>query len=110
MEKKKNKGSWILKLLGILFILYLSLTIAISTGYYEAKLSEKTTITNEAIEQFEEDVRNGKNVDINDYLTDTYQDYSNSTTKAGYAFSSAVEDFMSKGINDIVNIFKMLFT
>ena len=89
MEKKKNKGTWVLKLLGILFILYISLTIAISTGYYEAKLSEKTTITNEAIRQFEEDVRNGKNVDINDYLTDNYQDYSNQTTKAGYAFSSA---------------------
>lgn len=110
MEKKKNKGSWILKLLGVLFILYISLTIAISTGYYEAKLSEKTTITNEAIKQFEEDVRNGKNVDINDYLTDNYQDYSNQTTKAGYAFSSAIESFMSKGINEAVNIFKMLFT
>ena len=94
MEKKKNKGTWVLKLLGILFILYISLTIAISTGYYEAKLSEKTTITNEAIRQFEEDVRNGKNVDINDYLTDNYQDYSNQTTKAGYAFSSAIEDLM----------------
>ena len=110
MEKKKNKGTWVLKLLGILFILYISLTIAISTGYYEAKLSEKTTITNEAIRQFEEDVRNGKNVDINDYLTDNYQDYSNQTTKAGYVFSSAIEDFMSKGINEVVNIFKMLFT
>ena len=110
MEKKKNKGSWVLKLLGILFILYLSLTIAISTGYYEAKLSEKTTITNEAIMQFEEDVRNGKDVDINDYLTDTYQDYSNSRTKAGYVFSSAVEGFMSEGIEKIVDIFKMLFT
>ena len=84
--------------------------LEISTGYYEAKLSEKTTITNEAIRQFEEDVRNGKNVDINDYLTDNYQDYSNQTTKAGYAFSSAIEDFMSKGINEVVNIFKMLFT
>lgn len=110
MEKKKKNGSWILKLLGILFILYISLTIAISTGYYEAKLSEKTTITNEAIKKFEEDVRNGKNVDINDYLTDNYQDYSNSTTKAGYAFSSTIEDFMSKGINEMINIFKMLFT
>ena len=110
MEKKKNKGSWILKLLRVLFILYISLTIAISTGYYEAKLSEKTTITNEAIKQFEEDVRNGKNVDINDYLTDNYQDYSNQTTKAGYAFSSSIERFMSIGINEEVNIFKMIYT
>ena len=63
MESKK-KGSIFLKILAVLFILYLSLTIAISSGYYEAKLSEKTTITDEAMKQFEEDVKAGKNVDI----------------------------------------------
>ena len=110
MDKKKNKGAFFLRLLGILFILYISLTIAIQTGYYEAKLSEKTTITNEAIKQFESDVRDGKNVDINDYLTDTYKDYSNQTTKTGFALSSLVEEFMSKGIKEMVNVFKMLFT
>ena len=110
MDKKKNKGTFFLRLLGILFILYISLTIAIQTGYYEAKLSEKTTITNEAIKQFESDVRDGKNVDINDYLTDTYKDYSNQTTKTVFALSSLVEEFMSKGINEMVNVFKMLFT
>lgn len=109
MEKKK-KGTWVLKLLGVLFVLYISLTIAIQAGYYEAKLGEKTTITEEAIKQFEEDVRSGKDVDINDYITNVQMDYSNQTTKAGVFFSKAVEAVMSKGIDGMVNIFKALFT
>ncbi len=109
MEKKK-KGTWVLKLLGVLFVLYISLTIAIQAGYYEAKLGEKTTITEEAIKQFEEDVRSGKDVDINDYITNVQMDYSNQTTKAGVLFSKAVEAVMSKGIDGMVNIFKALFT
>lgn len=109
MEIKK-KGSIFLKILAFLFLLYLSLTIAISTGYYEAKLSEKTTLTDEAIQKFEKDVREGKNVDIKDYLIDIKKDYSNETTKLGNHFSSLIEKFMSKGINEMVNIFKILFT
>ncbi len=109
VEKKKS-DSWFFKVLLVLFLLYISLTIAIEAGYYEAKLSEKTTITEEAMEQFEQDVKEGKDVDITDYVSDIHKDYSNSTTKAGVAFSGVVESFMSKGINEIVNIFKMLFT
>ncbi len=109
MESKKQ-GSWFLKILAILFLLYVSLTIAIQTGYYEAKLSEKTTITNEAMKKFEEDVREGKEVDINDYITEIHKDFSNHTTKAGVFFSETMESFMSKGIGEIINLFKMLFT
>lgn len=109
MESKKKEPVF-LKILAVLFILYLSLTIAISSGYYEAKLSEKATITDEAMKQFEEDVRAGKNVDIKDYLTDIKKDYSNGATKLGSDFSKIIEKFMSKGINELINIFKILFT
>lgn len=108
--EKKNQGSWFLKGIGVLFILYLSLTVAIKTGYYEAKLNQKTAITNEAIKKFEEDVKEGKDVDITDYVTDIRKDYSNHTTKAGVTFSNVVQDFMSKGISEMINIFKKLFT
>jgi len=110
MEKKKNVGAYFLKGILILFLLYISLTIAIETGYYEAKLSEQTTITNEAMERFEQDVKDGKEVDITDYVSTIHKDYSNQTTKMGVLFSSTVEDFMAKGINEIINVFKLLFT
>ena len=106
MEKEKKKGAWILKLIGFLFIIYLSLTIAIDSGYYQSKLSERTMITKEAMDQFEEDVKNGKEVDITDYITEIHKDYSNGTTKAGVAFSKVIEDINSNGrcIKKIIHI------
>lgn len=99
-----------MKIVGLLFVIYISLTIAMQTGYYEAKLSEKTAITDEEMKQFETDVKNGKDVDIKDYIKNPAVDYSNPTTKAGVAFSNTVQVFMTKGIDGIVSVLKSLFT
>ena len=101
---------WILKLIGLLFVLYLSLTIAMEAGYYEAILAEKSTVTTEAMERFEQDVKEGKEVDINDYITEVHKDYSNGVSKAGITFSGVIEEFMSNGITEMVNVLKKLFT
>ncbi len=108
--KKKEKTNWFLRSIMLLFILYLSLSIAMETGYYESKLNEKTILTEESIQQFEKDVREGKNVDINDYVVEKNRDFSNGATKAGVFISSLVEDVMSEGINKMVDILKKLFT
>ena len=47
MEKKK-KPNWALRILFFLFLIYISLTIAIQSGYYEAKLNE---IVNNSVRQ-----------------------------------------------------------
>ena len=39
--KKKDKPNWFFRILGILFLIYISLNIAMSARYYEAKLNEK---------------------------------------------------------------------
>lgn len=109
MEKKK-KTNWFFRIVVLLFILYLSLSIAMETGYYESKLNEKTMLTKEGIKQFEQDVREGKNVDINNYITEKNRDFSNGATKTGVFLSSIVQDFMSKGITGMADLFKKLFT
>lgn len=109
MEKKK-KPNWFLRTVLLLFILYLSLSIAMETGYYESKLNERTILTEEKIKEFEQDVREGKEVDINDYVSEKNRDFSNSATKTGVFFSSLIQEFMSKGINGMVDVFKKLFT
>jgi len=109
MEKKK-KPNWCLRIITILFIIYLSLSIAMETGYYESKLNEKTILTEEAIQKFEADVREGKEVDINDYVVEKNRDFSNSATKTGVFLSSLVEDFMAEGITKMGDILKKLFT
>ena len=108
--KKKDKPNWFFRILVILFLIYISLNIAMSAGYYEAKLNEKTTLTEESIKQFENDIKEGKEVDINDYVVEKNRDFSNNTTKTGVFLSSLVEDFMSEGILKMTDILKKLFT
>ena len=94
----------------VLFTLYISFYVASVSGYYEYEKSEQNKMTEEKMKEFENDIKNGKKVDIKDYLTDIKKDYSNGATKLGIDFSMIVEKFMSKGINEMVNIFKILFT
>ncbi len=109
MEKKK-KPNIFLRILLLLFIVYISLTIAISTGYYEGKLNEKAVVTEEGMRQFEEDVKLGKDVDIKDYISDVKEDYASNTSKAGIKIAGGVEKFMTDGITKVIDVLKTLFT
>lgn len=106
-NKKKNKLFW--WILCILFIFYIGNYIALENGYYETKLHEKATLTKEKIEEFENDVKEGKEIDANDYLTDTVVPNTNTYSKAGLAFSSTIENFMTKGIGNIMKFLGKLF-
>lgn len=108
MEKKKI--NWIRIILIILFIGYISLFFLNKTGYYDSALRRKTALTNEQIKKFESDIRNGKQIDIDDYLIDETKDYTNTTSKAGYYISTSVEKILNDGIKSIGSIFKKLFT
>jgi len=110
MDKKKKEPNWFMRLLVILFFVYLSLTIAMQMGYHEAKLNEQATLTEESIRQFEEDVKNGKAVDIDDYVVNETKDYSNGMSKAGANVSKMVEGFMTNGIGKMFDLVKSLVT
>ena len=108
--KEKEQPNWFLRILGILFFVYLALMIAMQMGYHEAKLGEQTTLTKEKMEAFEQDVKDGKPVDINDYIETETKDFSNGINKAGAAVSGIIESFMTDGITKTVDILKTLFT
>ncbi len=107
MDKKKNNV--FLKLLIIIFIIYLGLFIASQSGYYEKNLNKEVVFTSKAIKQFEKDVEDGKNIDLNSYIKKDNRDYSNSLTKAGDVVSDATVKFFTQGISNIVDVFKTLF-
>ena len=109
MEIKKRKKNIWLRLLGVLFILYIALTIAIDAGYYEKMMGSKAVITEEKMRQFESDVKEGRDVSLSDYIMEE-KDYSNGFTKSGYTISHVIEDVMGHGIEVIVDICKTLFT
>ncbi len=90
-------------------IIFLVMVFTSSSGYYEYELNKKSTLTQEAIKQFEEDVKNGKEIDIKDYYVVENNDYSNDFTKAGVNLSNKIENllkgcfqFIFKSIGNIV--------
>lgn len=107
---KKKDTNWFLKTLGILFLVFVSLYIALESGYYEAKIAKKTAMTEESIKQFEQDIKEGKPIDLENYVYEEHQDYSNNTTDIAIFVGEKVEKFMSSGINDVFNIIKSLLT
>ena len=66
---KKNNKNKIFKFIFIVFFMsFLVIYFSELTGYYEYQNYKKATLTEEQIKKFEEDVKNGKEVDINKYL------------------------------------------
>lgn len=82
----------------ILFITFLTLYFSQGTGYFEFKQHQKVVYTKEQIEKFEEDVANGRDVHIEDYVENTKKDYSNKVSDLGYYISENLGNVVKKGI------------
>lgn len=82
-----------------LVIVFLVMIFTSSSGYYEYELNKKTTLTNEAIEKFEQDLKDGKNIDIDDYVVKDDKNYDNRISKMGNNISNKIDNIMSAGIN-----------
>ena len=75
---KKDKKKKIYKFVFTVFFLsFLVVYFSELTGYYEYQNHKKATLTQEQIRQFEKDVANGKEVDINEYLVVEEKNYNN---------------------------------
>ena len=59
------------------------------------------TFTKEQIEQFENDVQSGKNIDIKEYLKNTDKDYQNKISKVTLSISENISKYTKKGVNII---------
>ena len=96
MKKKNNNSNLFWWILGILFIIYIGYLMALESGYYQSKVAQKTLLTEEKIEEFEQDIKEGKELDIKDYVIDDYKDYSSPLSKAGQQISLGVEILLPK--------------
>ena len=87
---------------GILVILFLGLYISQMTGYYQYTESKKTTLTEDAIKRFEEDIRNGKEIKAENYL-EQETDYNNKLSTLGMKISKKKKKGFNKVMNSIFN-------
>lgn len=80
------------------FITFLGLYLSQSTGYFEYRNSKKVALTNKQIEQFEKDVKAGKNVDLEKYLDVNNKSYQNNISKTGLSISNVTQKAVRKVI------------
>lgn len=109
METKKKPNYFKIILIS-LFVIYISLYILNSTGYYDGSIRRKTELTESEIKRFEKDIDEGKVMDVNDYLEGHKKDYTNKTSKMGYAISTNLEYCLNEGIKEIIKVLSKLFT
>ena len=88
----------------IILIFLFSYFIEVS-GYYEYNLQNKKNLTEDQIKQFELDVKEGKDIDLDRYLKDTQVDYSNKLTQTTSEASIKLNDYLK---NFLSNTFKIL--
>ena len=107
MKKKKNNYFFII--LGMLFTIFVSYIIAYNSGYYEMSNLRRARIVEEKKEEFEEDIKNNENVEIKDYISDDYIDYSSTMSKVGNSLSNSNNKFIETGLSDFINTVGKLF-
>ena len=97
---KKNKKNKFFKILFmILFIIYITIYFSQLTGYYEYKNYQKTVLTRNQIKKFESDVKNGRDVKLENYVVNTNKHYQNNLSKIGMNLSDIISKLVNKGIN-----------
>ena len=100
MDKKK-----IFKLLfGLVFIVFLISYVISESGYYEYNLRNKSIMTKESMEKFEDDLKNGKDVQMEDYVVNTTKNYTSRLTSSTNKISTSVNSFLKKGIERVFEV------
>ena len=93
-----------------LFVIFITIYIFYGNSYYNYDLHKKVELTNEQIEKFERDIKNNNNIDVNDYLGNTTEDYSNNMSDLGLTFSNFTSKYVKSGIKGIFNIISGLMS
>lgn len=102
-HKKKLKLVCIL----LIFIFLCSYIIEMS-GYYEYNLQSRKNLTEEQMQQFEADIKTGKEVDLTKYLKETSLDYSNKLTRTTTEVSIKLNDYLKSFLTNGLKIISQL--
>lgn len=91
-----------------LFVIFITLYVSEATGYYDYKQHQKTELTKEKIKQFEQDVKAGKKIDMNNYLEIKEYSYKNNFSQAGLKLSNYVSAKVQKGVKSVFSLLEKL--
>lgn len=104
---KNSKKAWIVfrRTTIILFIIFLINYYQVESGNYISEENKRAILTEEKIEEFETDVKNGDFIDIKDYVQDNYVNTQTPVTNLGYEIGEGVNDFIN---NKVVKFFNYI--
>ena len=83
----------------LLFGSYLVLIFAIKFGYYETRDEKVKNLTEKEILRFEEDIKNGKEIDIDKYIVKDTEDYSTTFSNVIYKTSVRLEKILTSSMD-----------
>ena len=106
IEDKKKKNIF-LRILLIIFIIFISLYFMDNLGYYNFNNKNKI-LTEKKMKEFELDVKNGKKIDIKEYIKDD-TNYKNMYSNIGYESSKLIDKTLNKSFINLGKILKKLF-
>lgn len=97
------KGSSVFKIIAlVLVIFFAALYFSGLTGYYQYSENRKTTLTEDAIKRFENDLENGKEIEAKNYLQEE-KEYNNKASTLGMKISGLIEKGFNKTMNSLFN-------
>ena len=99
-----NKKFLIKAIFGIFFVAFVISYVIGESGYYEYELANKKYLTEEEMKKFEEDVRNGENIDLKDYTVETRKDYTNKFTDVVTNTSLTINEYLKKSIESVFGL------
>lgn len=99
-----NKKFLIKAIFGIFFVAFVISYVIGESGYYEYELANKKYLTEEEMKKFEEDVRNGEEIDLKDYTVETRKDYTNKFTDVVTNTSLTINEYLKKTIESVFGL------
>lgn len=82
----------------ILLVAFLTLYISNETGYFEYQQRQNVVLTDKKIKEFENDIKNGVNLDLESYLENTKKNYNNKASRIGLFVSKKIGEYTKGGI------------
>ena len=82
-----------------LFIVYMTLFTSGITGFYEYQNKQKKDLTEEQIKKFEEDIKNGVAIDLEQYIDNGSKNYQNNFSSLGSTLSNTVSKIVSSSVD-----------
>ena len=83
----------------ILFAVFLTVFVSNKYGYYEYQKHQEVTLTAEQIKKFEQDVKDGKQIDIENYLESTNKNYQTKLSQAGLNVSNSLASIVKTSVD-----------